>query len=88
MRTLVLTITALLILSAAVSYFFEASFAVAPGVVVIAILVGQIVHLGSIPYTVFCINLAILVSVLAALLILSHFFPVLTEVGLYNVQSR
>lgn len=86
MKALALTIVVLLTLSAAVSYFLQASFAVALGVVVIAFIVGQIVHLGSIPCTEFCINLAILISVLVALIITSQFFPAFTEVDFHNMQ--
>ena len=87
MRVPALSLAAFLILSALVSYFLEASFAVAPGVVAVAYLIGQILSFGSTHFAECCINVAILASVLAALFIASHFFPIINEVGLYNVQK-
>lgn len=86
MKALATSLLIFIILSGLVSYIFKASFAVAPGVVAVAYLIGQILSFGSMHLTEHCINVAILASVLAALFIASHFFPILNEVGLYNVQ--
>ncbi|MBB1519909.1 hypothetical protein [Aquipseudomonas guryensis] len=87
MKALALNSIVFLTLSGLVSYFLEASFAIAPGVVAVAYLIGLIVSLGSTLCSEFCINVAMLISTIIMLVIVSHFFPSITEVGLYNVHK-
>lgn len=86
MKALATSLLIFIILSGLVSYIFKASFAVAPGIVAVACLAGIVINSDNISRLEIGINTVILVSILISLVIASHFYPSITETGLYNIR--
>lgn len=86
MKALITSLLIFITLSGLISYIFEASFAVALGAVAIACLAGIIINPDNVSHLELGINIAIVLSILISLFIASHFYPSITEMGLYNMH--